>query len=89
MELEPAIQKAEERIEYLSSDQETLNIYYERERALHERVNMINSAEQRGRAVGLEEGREEGSLNQRIEFVKEMLKENESIKKIIKYSKFT
>ena len=49
MELEPAIQKAEERIEYLSSDQETLNIYYERERALHERANMISSAEQRGR----------------------------------------
>ena len=48
MDLEPAIEKAERRIEYLSSDEETMNIYWERERSLHERANMINSAEQRG-----------------------------------------
>ena len=48
MNLEPAIEKAEKRIEYLSSDEETMNTYWERERSLHERANMINSAEQRG-----------------------------------------
>ena len=48
MDLEPAIEKAERRIEYLSSDEETMNIYWERERSLHERANLINSAEQRG-----------------------------------------
>lgn len=48
MDLEPAIEKAEKRIEYLSSDEETMNTYWERERSLHERANMINSAEQRG-----------------------------------------
>src|SRR5699024_5538564 len=47
MDLEPAIKKAEKRIEYLSSDEETMNIYWERERSLHERANMINSAERR------------------------------------------
>lgn len=46
--MEPAIEKAEKRIEYLSSDEETMNTYWERERSLHERANMINSAEQRG-----------------------------------------
>lgn len=30
MELEPAIEKAEKRIEYLSSDEETMNTYWER-----------------------------------------------------------
>ena len=48
MDLEPAIEKAERRIEYLSSDEETMNTYWERERSLHERANMINSAEERG-----------------------------------------
>ena len=48
MNLEPAIEKAEKRIEYLSSDEETMNTYWERERSLHERANMISSAEQRG-----------------------------------------
>ena len=47
MDLEPAIEKAEKRIEYLSSDEETMNAYWERERSLHERANMINTAERR------------------------------------------
>ena len=53
MDLEPAIEKAEKRIEYLSSDEETMNTYWERERSLHERANMINSAEQRGKEEGI------------------------------------
>lgn len=48
MSMEPAIKKAEDKLEYLSSDEETMNIYWERERSLHERANMINSAEERG-----------------------------------------
>ncbi len=43
--LDTAIEKAEQKIEYLSSDEETMRIYYERERSLHERANMISSAE--------------------------------------------
>lgn len=50
--LEPAIEKAEQRIEYLSSDEDAMRIYSERERSLHERANMINSAEERGREEG-------------------------------------
>ena len=46
--LDTAIEKAEQKIEYLSSDEETMRIYYERERSLHDRANMISSAESRG-----------------------------------------
>ena len=49
MRLDAAIEKAEQKIEYLSSDEETMRIYYERERSLHERANMISSAEERGK----------------------------------------
>ncbi len=45
MSLDTAIEKAEQKIEYLSSDEEAMRIYYERERLLHERANMISSAE--------------------------------------------
>ena len=47
MSLDTAIEKAEQKIEYLSSDEEAMKIYYERERSLHERANMISSAEER------------------------------------------
>ena len=47
MSLDTAIEKAEQKIEYLSSDEETMRIYYDRERSLHERANMISSAEER------------------------------------------
>ena len=47
MSLDTAIEKAEQKIEYLSIDEETMRIYYERERSLHERANMISSAEER------------------------------------------
>lgn len=49
MRLDAAIEKAEQKIEYLSSDEETMRIYYERERSLHERANMISTAEARGK----------------------------------------
>ena len=39
------IKKAEERLEYLSSDPQTMEIYWERERALHEKANLISTGE--------------------------------------------
>ena len=57
--MEPAIQKAESKLEYLSSDEETMSIYYAREKSLHDKANLINSAEQRGREEGKIEGRKE------------------------------
>ncbi|GFP75457.1 hypothetical protein bsdtw1_01537 [Clostridium fungisolvens] len=47
MSLDTAIKKSEQKIGYLSSDEEAMRIYYERERSLHERANMISSAEEK------------------------------------------
>jgi len=44
--MEPAIKMAEKKLDFLSSDPETLEIYKAREYSLHERANMINSAKQ-------------------------------------------
>jgi predicted transposase/invertase (TIGR01784 family) len=50
MKLDEDIKMAEEKIEYLSSDPETLEAYRARERSLHERANMISTAEMKGKA---------------------------------------
>lgn len=61
--MEPAIKKAESKLEYLSSDEETMSIYYAREKSLHDQANMVNSAEQRGREQGIQQGREAEKFN--------------------------
>ena len=56
MDMDVDIRKAEEKIEYLSSDPKTLELYKERERSLHERANMISSAKDEGINIGVETG---------------------------------
>ncbi len=46
------IKKAEEKIEDLSSDHETLALYKARERSLQKRANMISSAKDEGIQIG-------------------------------------
>ena len=57
--MDSAIKKAEQKIEYSSSDENAMKIYWERERSLHERANMISSAEKRGMEKGIEKGKRE------------------------------
>lgn len=54
MDMDKDIKRAEERLEYLGSDPKTLEMYKAREKALHERANMINSAREEGIEKGIE-----------------------------------
>ena len=47
------IKRVEERLEYLSSDKKTIEIYKAREESLHERANMISSAKEEGIKEGI------------------------------------
>ncbi|MFD3157040.1 hypothetical protein ACFIJ5_09290 [Haloimpatiens sp. FM7330] len=67
------IKRAEERLEYLSSDKETIEIYKAREKSLHERANMINGAKEEGRKEGIKEGKKEGRKEEKIEIAKNLL----------------
>lgn len=49
MDMDQDIRKAEERLEYLSSDKKTIELYKAREKSLHERANMISSAKKEER----------------------------------------
>ncbi|KYH23747.1 hypothetical protein CLTEP_28290 [Clostridium tepidiprofundi DSM 19306] len=54
------IKRVEERLEYLSSDAKTIEIYKAREKSLHERANMISSAREEGIKEGIEKGIKKG-----------------------------
>ena len=45
--MDPVIRKAEERLEWLSSDEETIKLYKAREEALIEKMSLIDEAEER------------------------------------------
>ena len=49
IEMDSSIKKAEERLEYLSSDPATIELYKKREESEHEKANMISSAKAEGR----------------------------------------
>lgn len=61
-EMDQTIKNAEAKLEYLSSDAETIALYRAREATLHERANMINSAKEEGREEGRIEGEKAGKL---------------------------
>jgi hypothetical protein len=67
IEMDSAIKRAEKKLEYLSSDEETMALYRAREDSLHERANMIYSAKMEGKIEG------------KIEDAKNMLLKNLSL----------
>ncbi|MCR4430973.1 MAG: hypothetical protein NUV45_08155 [Tepidanaerobacteraceae bacterium] len=74
-EQDPAIQKAEKLLEYLSSNEEMIRLYELREKAIHDEITRMNGV------------REEGKLEGKLEDAQEMLKEGISIEKIAKITK--
>lgn len=79
-ERDPAIQKAEKVLEYLSSNEEMIRLYELREKAIHDEITRMNGAR--------EEGKKEGKLEGKLEDAQEMLKEGISIEKIAKITNY-
>jgi predicted transposase/invertase (TIGR01784 family) len=52
VEMDEDIKKAEEKIEYLSGDPKTVELYKVRESSLHDSINMINGAKEEGINIG-------------------------------------
>lgn len=77
--VDSVIRKAEERLEWLSSDEETIKLYKAREESLIEKMSLLDEAEERGLKKGIEQGK--------IDMAKEMILDGENIEKIKKYSK--
>lgn len=69
MDMDKEIKKAEKTLEYLSSDPDTIELYMAREKALHERANMISSA----KAEGIQQGIQKGEQQKELLIVKNLL----------------
>ena len=71
------IKKAEEKLEYLSSDPVTQELYFERERALHEKANLIST------------GIKQGIKQEKIEMARKLLQNNFSVQMIVELTELT
>ena len=75
------IKKAEEKLEYLSSDPVTQELYFERERALHEKANLINT--------GIRQGIKQGIKQEKIDMARKLLQNNFSVQMIVELTELT
>ena len=73
MKMETAIRMAEEKLDFLSSDPQTIELYKDREYSAHERANLLNT--------GIEKGK--------IEVAKNLLLENVDLSIIVTSTGFT
>ena len=84
MKMDTDIKRAEERLDYLSSDEKTIEIYKAREKSLHERANMINSAKDEGKIEVIKNALKEGlGLDIISKITGKSIDEIKEIKKVI------
>jgi predicted transposase/invertase (TIGR01784 family) len=76
VEMDSAIKRAEQKLEYISSDEDALALYRAREDSAHERANLIYTGRMEGIEIGIEE--------RTIQIVKNMLAENTPLDYIVK-----
>jgi predicted transposase/invertase (TIGR01784 family) len=76
----PAIDRAEKILEWLSADEDTLVTYRLREQSLHEQASMIADAKEEGIKEGIKEGETKG----KIETAKAALIEGSSVEFVAK-----
>jgi predicted transposase/invertase (TIGR01784 family) len=77
MDIDGDIKRAEERLEYLSADPQTQELYFEREKAIHDQANIYSTGVRRGMeqgiAQGIEQGIELGKQETLIQMAKNMI----------------
>jgi predicted transposase/invertase (TIGR01784 family) len=85
MDIDGDIKRAEERLEYLSADPQTQELYFEREKAIHDQANIYSTGVRRGMEQGMAQGIELGLNQGRSEGITEgeNKKEIEMIQKFI------
>lgn len=57
---DPAIKKASSVLDYLANDEETIRLYEQRQKAIHDEVTRIEGAKEEGKQEGKEQGFKEG-----------------------------
>lgn len=84
MNMDSEIKKAEEKVEYLSSDKETMELYKAREKSMHDRANMINGAKREGIAEGMAQGMTQGMAQGKFSVAQNLLQIGIDVETVIK-----
>jgi predicted transposase/invertase (TIGR01784 family) len=87
--MDTAIQRAYEKINFLSNDKEALHAYHMREMAMSDITSGINFARREGLQEGLQKGEEKGRQETLVELVKKWKVENISFTEIQKWTGFS
>ena len=73
IKMDPAIKMAEEKLEKLSHDPDTIALYRAREDSAHERANLISTGIRRGIEEGIQQGIQQGIHQRNIELAINLL----------------
>ncbi len=73
IEMDPAIKMAEEKLEKLSHDPDTIALYRAREDSAHERANLISTGIRKGIEEGIQQGIQQGIHQRNIEVAVNLL----------------
>ena len=73
IKMDPAIKMAEEKLEKLSHDPDTIALYRAREDSAHERANLISTGIRRGIEEGIQQGIQQGKHQRNIELAINLL----------------
>ena len=76
------LKEAAERLEVLSHDEETREIYESRQKAIHDQITNLQETAKKAK----KEGKKEGKNEEKMKVAKKMLEEGESIEKIKKFT---
>ena len=97
VEMDSLIRTAEERLAFLSGDEQMIRLYEAREEALYDRNSLMDDAMKEGRAVGRalgiaegrSEGRSEGRVEERANLISSMLQKGLSAIQIAEFTGLT
>ncbi|GAB6137410.1 hypothetical protein [Halanaerobaculum tunisiense] len=76
------LREAAERLEVLSHDQETREIYESRQKAIHDQITNIKEAAKEAKEEGIKKGKEKGRKEEKISTSKNLLSIGLEIEKI-------
>jgi predicted transposase/invertase (TIGR01784 family) len=89
LQMDTAIQKAQEKITFVSQDKESLRAYEMREMALIDLNSGMNFAKREGIAIGEQKGKQEGKREGKIEVAQSMKKAGMPIHQICVFTGLT
>ena len=82
IKMDSTIKKTDEKMKFISQDNQTLRMYLLHDMALSDQTSFINQAKRKGLAEGIEEGRKEGIQEGKMKIAEKLLISGMTIKEV-------